>query len=146
MSRWEIYFSVWQVRSLKLPRIVYCLLWKLPLPERQVQFLVVVFQLSVLFFPGSWLMKWKHKLKISIGICPTRKSFLYRPTVSFIIFFCFLSIIRSSFEHFSDCGIPHFPVDMMTSNNTGYSCLVKNCNWCSCNSSRPTLSCCSRFY
>ena len=50
MSRWEIYFSVWQVRSLKLPRIVYCLLWKLTLPERLVQFSVVVFQLSMLLF------------------------------------------------------------------------------------------------
>ena len=68
-----------------------------------------------ILFPGSWLMKWKHKCEISIGM--SNKDIFFLRTNSALIlsywFFCFVSIIRTSFEHFSDRGIPHFLVDMI---------------------------------
>ena len=41
---------------------------------------------------------------------------------------------------------PTVPFRQMTTNNTGYFCLVTNCKRCSYNSSRQNLSCCSQLY
>ena len=57
-------FFIWQVCSLKLPRIVYCLLRKLTLPEQKVQFPVFVFQLSMLLFCSLHLHWWNGSINL----------------------------------------------------------------------------------
>ena len=74
-------------------------------------------------FLGSW---WDWNINLKFLLVYVQRGYLFCKTNNvFIIFFCFFSIFRSSFEHFFDRSIPHFLEDMMTTNNTGYFCLVK---------------------
>ena len=77
MSRWEIYFSVWQGRSLKLPKIVYCLLKNLTLPEQKVQFPVVVFQLSMLLFCSLDLGWWNGNINLKFLLVYVQRGYLF---------------------------------------------------------------------
>ena len=77
MSRWEIYFSVWQGRCLKLPRIVYCLLKKLTLPEQKVQFPIVVFQLSMLLFCSLDLGWWNGNINLKFLLVYVQRGYLF---------------------------------------------------------------------
>ena len=77
MSRWEIYFSVWQGRSLKLPKIVYCLLKNLTLPELKVQFPVVVFQLSMHLFCSLDLGWWNGNINLKFLLVYVQRGYLF---------------------------------------------------------------------
>ena len=77
MSRWEIYFSVWQGRSLKLPKIVYCLLKNLTLPEQKVPFPVVVFQLSMLLFCSLDLGWWNGNINLKFLLVYVQRGYLF---------------------------------------------------------------------